>query len=225
VSARVLAVALGAALAAGNVGDAAANTTTKAASKAEASKKERYRLAKAKRQAAESEAARKARLRRWHTRLDKRIGKTPAKLVNIYNGWTHEYMAIRSGPRARRDLPDRDEVNRFFRCRYTNQRANMDPRLIRVLLSAANHFHSNLVTVISGYRSHKYNLLLRKKGRQVARRSQHTLGKAVDFALRRVPTTRLHKWAVDQKLGGVGLYRTSGFIHMDTGRVRFWEGR
>jgi hypothetical protein len=34
----------------------------------------------------------------------------------------------------------------------------------------------------------------------------------------------LHAWAKDQKLGGVGLYPSSGFIHMDTGPIRFWSG-
>ena len=32
----------------------------------------------------------------------------------------------------------------------------------------------------------------------------------------------LHKAAVSLKGGGVGLYRSSNFIHVDTGRVRYW---
>lgn len=205
--------------------DSAADSAAVTTGQPELDKKETYRRDKLARQAKDAGKARKVRLARWHARLAKRIAKPPAKLVNIFNGWTHEYIAIERGRRYLRDLPSAEELNRFFRCRYTNQSTKMDPKLIRVLMSAANHFRSDRVTVVSGHRSHKYNLLLRKKGRQVARRSQHTLGTAVDFALRRVSTKRLHKWAVDQKLGGVGLYRSSGFIHMDTGRIRFWEGR
>jgi uncharacterized protein YcbK (DUF882 family) len=67
-------------------------------------------------------------------------------------------------------------------------------------------------------------LILRKKGHQVARDSQHTLGHAIDFFLPDVPTRDLHAWAKAQKLGGVGIYLESGFVHMDTGPVRYWSG-
>jgi uncharacterized protein YcbK (DUF882 family) len=77
---------------------------------------------------------------------------------------------------------------------------------------------------VSAFRHPKYNLILRKKGHQVARDSNHTKGNAVDFYLPKIATARLHAWAKDQKLGGVGLYPSSGFIHMDTGPIRFWSG-
>ncbi|MGE3548138.1 MAG: YcbK family protein, partial [Kofleriaceae bacterium] len=62
------------------------------------------------------------------------------------------------------------------------------------------------------------------KGRQVARDSQHTHGNAVDFFLPTVPIHSLHAWAKQQRLGGVGIYLGSGFIHMDTGAIRYWSG-
>jgi uncharacterized protein YcbK (DUF882 family) len=66
--------------------------------------------------------------------------------------------------------------------------------------------------------------MLRKKGHQVARDSQHTHGNAIDFFIPRIPTTRLQAWAKEQKLGGVGLYLQSAFVHMDTGPIRYWSG-
>jgi len=75
----------------------------------------------------------------------------------------------------------------------------------------------------SGHAVH--NLLLRKKGHQVARDSQHTHGHAIDFFLPNVPTRRLWAWVKAQHLGGVGIYLHSGFVHMDTGPVRFWSGQ
>jgi uncharacterized protein YcbK (DUF882 family) len=69
-----------------------------------------------------------------------------------------------------------------------------------------------------------YNLMLRKKGHQVARDSQHTHGNAIDFALPTCTTPQLEKWAKAQKIGGVGVYLDSGFIHMDTGPIRSWDG-
>jgi uncharacterized protein YcbK (DUF882 family) len=66
--------------------------------------------------------------------------------------------------------------------------------------------------------------MLRKKGHQVARDSQHTHGNALDFTIPGVSVEKLHAWAKEQKLGGVGIYLNSKFVHMDTGPVRFWEG-
>jgi uncharacterized protein YcbK (DUF882 family) len=80
------------------------------------------------------------------------------------------------------------------------------------------------VIVISAFRHPKYNQLLRKKCHQVARDSHHTHGNAVDFNIPKVATPTLHAWARDQKIGGVGLYLKSGFVHMDTGPIRFWDG-
>ena len=78
--------------------------------------------------------------------------------------------------------------------------------------------------VISGFRHPKYNLILRKKGRQVARDSQHSHGTAIDFTIPNVPAQALEAWARAQKLGGVGFYPQSGFVHMDTGPIRTWSG-
>lgn len=157
---------------------------------------------------------------RWHAQLDQRIGKPPAPVVNIFNTWTHEMLPIERAA----DVPDQRR-NRFFRCHFTGQPTSMDARLLDALLAAARHFDSMRIDIVSGFRAPKYNLMLRKKGREVARNSQHTLGSAIDFRLRGVPVRRLHAWARRLRLGGVGLYPASGFIHMDTGPVRYWNGR
>jgi uncharacterized protein YcbK (DUF882 family) len=39
-----------------------------------------------------------------------------------------------------------------------------------------------------------------------------------------VTTQQLQAWAKAQKIGGVGLYLESAFVHMDTGPIRFWSG-
>ncbi|MBP6837842.1 MAG: DUF882 domain-containing protein, partial [Kofleriaceae bacterium] len=44
------------------------------------------------------------------------------------------------------------------------------------------------------------------------------------FRLPGVATDVLHRWAIGRRLGGVGLYKDSGFIHMDTGPIRTWGG-
>ncbi len=146
-------------------------------------------------------------------------GTKPAPLVNLYNEHTHEWLAV--DPAA---PPDAATVDIFLRDHFTNKETKMDPRLVGVVVEAARHFKSDLVTVISGFRHPKYNLMLRKKGHQVARDSQHTHGNAIDVAIPHVTTKDLQAWAKALKLGGVGLYLESGFVHVDTGRVRYWSG-
>ena len=148
-------------------------------------------------------------------------GKPPGAVINLRNTWTDEWMVVdATGPLAIAPT----QVDSFLRDHYTNDPTAMDQRLIGVLREAANHFRVRRIEIVSGFRAPKYNLMLRKKGHEVARDSQHTHGNAVDFRLPGVSTEALHAWAVSRKLGGVGLYRGSGFIHMDTGRVRYWNG-
>jgi uncharacterized protein YcbK (DUF882 family) len=146
-------------------------------------------------------------------------GAKPAKLINLYNSWTHEWLAVAPGT-----PPPQATIDRFLRDHYTNQPNRMEARLIEILIAAAQSFKSDTAHVVSAFRHPKYNLLLRKKGHQVARDSNHTKGVAVDFYIPNVPLFRLHAWAKQQAIGGVGLYPESQFIHMDTGPIRFWSG-
>jgi len=146
-------------------------------------------------------------------------GTKPAKLINLYNQWTNDWLAV-----DLTDLPSGGEIDLFLRDHFTNEVTKMEPKLIGAVCAAATDFKSDIVWVVSGFRHPKYNLMLRKKGHQVARDSQHTHGNAVDFTIPGVTTEKLHEWAKLQKLGGVGIYLTSKFVHMDTGPIRFWEG-
>jgi uncharacterized protein YcbK (DUF882 family) len=146
-------------------------------------------------------------------------GTKPAKLVNLYNQWTHDWLAVDPAT-----PPSADEIDLFLRDHFTNKSTQMDPKLIGVVVAAAKQFKSDLVTVVSGFRHPKFNLMLRKKGHQVARDSQHTHGNAIDFQIPTATTRKLELWAKAQKLGGVGVYMESGFVHMDTGPIRFWSG-
>jgi uncharacterized protein YcbK (DUF882 family) len=154
-----------------------------------------------------------------HKRALPVAGKRPAKLVNLYNTWTHEWLAVEPGV-----APKAATVDRFLRDHFTNKPGTMEPKLLGILMSAATKFGADQIMVVSAFRHPKYNLVLRKKGHQVARDSQHTHGNAVDFYIPRVTTNALHAWAKTQGIGGVGLYLDSGFIHMDTGKIRFWSG-
>jgi len=171
------------------------------------------------REKADARPVARAARARWHALLRRRMGKKPAELINVHNLWTREFVALDA---ARPGPVPAELVDRFLRCHFTNHRTAMDARLFAVLLKAAKHFKAARVDIVSGYRAAKYNLMLRKKGRRVARNSEHTFGHAVDFRLSGVKTKSLRTWARRLRLGGVGYYRADGFVHVDTGPVRYW---
>lgn len=76
--------------------------------------------------------------------------------------------------------------------------------------------------VIGGYRSPKTNEMLRNRSTGVAKRSLHMDGRAVDVRIAGVDSNMLREAAADLRLGGVGYYRKSNFVHLDTGRPRVW---
>lgn len=78
------------------------------------------------------------------------------------------------------------------------------------------------VQLISGYRSPKTNAMLAKRSPAVAKKSLHMQGRALDIRLPGRSTAEIYRAARKLKLGGAGLYSSSGFVHIDTGRVRFW---
>jgi uncharacterized protein YcbK (DUF882 family) len=78
--------------------------------------------------------------------------------------------------------------------------------------------------VISGYRSPETNAMLNSRSSGVAKRSLHMDGRAIDVRLTGYRTDRLRELALSLKAGGVGFYRKSDFIHLDTGRFRTWAG-
>ena len=45
---------------------------------------------------------------------------------------------------------------------------------------------------------------------------------ATDIRLSDRKLTQVHEAALHLRAGGVGLYTKSGFLHLDTGPLRFW---
>ncbi len=117
-----------------------------------------------------------------------------------------------------------ERLSSFLRCRASGAERAMDPIPFGVALTLARRYGATRVEVVSGYRSPKLNERLRKKGHEVASDSQHTHGNALDFRLPGVPAAELARAAGEVHVGGIGTYRESDFIHVDTGRPRTWSG-
>ena len=173
---------------------------------------------KAKRDAASPTRAERKRV---DARLRRLVGKPPTPLLHVRTEWTRDTLAF--DPLA--PGIDGTTLGHLLRCHITGDEPIMDASLVEVLASAALHFGSSRVEIISGYRAPKYNLMLRKKGHEVARDSQHTFGHAVDFRLPGVSVEDLSEYIRGLKLGGAGIYLSSEFVHADTGPIRTWAGR
>ena len=101
----------------------------------------------------------------------------------------------------------------------------IDPKLFDYLYDVALQMRTDPVfSVISGYRSLETNELLRERSSGVARRSLHLEGRAIDVRLAGVDCADLAHGALALSRGGVGYYRKSDFVHLDTGAFRTWRG-
>lgn len=143
-------------------------------------------------------------------------------LRNVHTGEEVD-LAYRSGGAPVPAAMTRIEwVLRDFR---TGASHAMDPALLDYLSAAAAVLGAEPVfSVISGYRSPQTNAMLHEHSSGVAVRSLHMEGRAIDVRLAGVACTDLAAQAVGLARGGVGFYRTSDFVHLDTGAFRTWRG-
>jgi len=119
--------------------------------------------------------------------------------------------------------PALQQVNQLLRDFRTETVFPIDPAVLDRLfqLQAATGSREPFA-VISGYRSPLTNAALRSRSSGVAEHSLHMQGRAIDVRLPGTPTDQLARLAQRLSGGGVGYYRVSDFVHIDTGRVRSW---
>ena len=116
-----------------------------------------------------------------------------------------------------------NQLNHFLRDSQNNQQTEMDPLLFDVLWHTMNvtGYHGT-VEVLSAYRSPQTNAWLASVSRGVARDSQHMNGNAMDIRFPGVPVFKMRQAGRALQMGGVGFYPRSGFVHLDTGPIRYW---
>lgn len=117
-----------------------------------------------------------------------------------------------------------DEINHILRDYRNDEVTSIDPDLMDILhrLQLKVGGKGKSFEIISGYRSPATNAMLRARSSGVAKRSLHMEGKAIDIRLPGCDLAHLRKAALSLRAGGVGYYPKSGFVHVDTGRVRSW---
>jgi len=114
-------------------------------------------------------------------------------------------------------------LNYLLRDHRSGDICQIDPALLDLLYDLQFSLGGNkLIQVISAYRSPKTNTLLRKKSSGVALKSLHMQGKAIDIRIAGINSKVIQQASIALARGGVGYYRRSDFVHIDTGNVRYW---
>ena len=145
--------------------------------------------------------------------------------LKLYYVHTKEKAEITFKRNGRYDQKGLQQLNRFLRDWRRNEPTKMDPRLFDLVWEVYQKSGATgYINVVSAYRSPATNSLLRSRSRGVAKKSQHMLGKAMDFYIPGVKLASLRSIGMKFQVGGVGYYPRSGspFVHMDVGSVRAW---
>lgn len=152
-----------------------------------------------------------------------RVSKVPRK-VALYNVNTDERERITYWENG--DYVDEalKRVDQLLRDHHNGEVRRIDPRLLDLLSTLSRGLGaSESFEVVSAYRSPESNAALAKQQRGVSHDSLHIQGMAVDVLLPGHDLDKLRDAAVALRLGGVGYYPRSGFVHLDVGVVRYWE--
>ncbi len=151
------------------------------------------------------------------------VGDT--RTISLHHIHTNEDLTITFKRDGRYDEEALKKINWIMRDWRKEQDIKMDPHAIDLLWEVQNDVGAKSpIHIVCGYRSPETNNMLRRRSKGVARFSQHTLGKAIDFFIPGVPVEQVRNAALRLQGGGVGYYPTSGspFVHLDVGSVRHW---
>ncbi len=141
-------------------------------------------------------------------------------LIHTHTGEKLSVAYFADGDYRREGL---EKINRFLRDFRTQDQHPIDPNVLDVLHDLCSvTVGKGEFQIISAYRSPKTNAMLSSKSSGVAGKSLHMRGQAIDIRLPGCDTARLRDAALDLGRGGVGYYKSSDFVHVDTGRVRRW---
>ncbi|MEO3470840.1 DUF882 domain-containing protein [Roseomonas sp. CAU 1739] len=147
-------------------------------------------------------------------------GARSIRIRRVQTGEAYEGIYWRDGRYQRDALRSLDVL---FRDPSMDETTPMDPRLFDVLFTVADRLNSDeFYEVISGYRAPETNAARAQQSRRVSRVSLHMSGMAADVRLPGRQSMGIARTAADMQIGGVGLYRRDGFVHLDCGPARRW---
>ena len=170
----------------------------------------------AKKSAAKASASYVKTVKNWHAveegDTQPTDGQGRPELV-VYSLNTRNKIALRAasdrGGFSTRDL---DSLSYVLREPSTGNEHPIDPALVDLVYRIETHFGAPEIRVVSCYRT--------PRG---AHASNHGRGRAIDIIVPGATDDAVAKFAREQGFVGVGLYPTSGFVHVDVrDRSYFW---
>jgi uncharacterized protein YcbK (DUF882 family) len=163
----------------------------------------------------------------WITVGTPTIAGGETRTISLYHVHTKENLTVTYMVNGRYVPSAMKKINYLLRDWRRNEVTTIDPKTIDLVWELHADLGSHApVHIVCGYRSAKTNAFLKRVGRNVAKKSQHILGKAMDIYFPDVPTKTIRNSALVRQIGGVGYYRSAGgptgFLHVDSGHVRHW---
>ncbi len=142
--------------------------------------------------------------------------------LRLYHSHSQEYLDIEYEKNGQLVPGTMEQINHFMRSREDGLVTSMDSDLIRLLDHIQDHFKTDTLEVICGYRSPSFNKSLKNKGHNVARESYHMKGLAADIHIDEIPEEVLKNYVWSLNQGGVGYYPDLLMVHVDLGIHRQW---
>jgi uncharacterized protein YcbK (DUF882 family) len=151
-----------------------------------------------------------------------KVPTIPEKKLSFYNVHTGEWIKKTTfwcnGSFVQSSL---SAINHLFRDHRTHLVHPIDPKLLLLLHDMSRALDTiSPIHLISGYRSKKTNDQLHEQCQGVAKESLHTRGKAADIFIEGRSLAAVGRTLTHLRRGGVGRY--DRFVHVDTGRTRYW---
>ncbi len=151
--------------------------------------------------------------------------ETGDRTLYLYHTHTGETARITFKHNGVYDAKGLAQLNYFLRDFRDNQVTTMSPQLFDLVWEVYQKVGATQpINIVSAYRTPATNAWLHSRSSAVAVHSQHMLGHAMDFFIPGISLVKLRQTGMQQQVGGVGFYPTSGspFVHMDVGTVRAW---
>lgn len=149
--------------------------------------------------------------------------------LSMYNTHTNEYLDVTYWKNGRYDAAAMKEISIYLRDHRSGTHIDMSRDVINYLheiklgLQARYPNKQIRFDIISGYRSPETNAMLRARGGGQAKKSRHMFGDAIDIRVPGVDSAVVRDVAWCLQRGGVGYYKSSNFVHVDTGDIRHWH--
>lgn len=153
------------------------------------------------------------------------LGGMPTKTLWLAHAHTNEELRTTFWRDGAVDVQGYRQICHMMRDFHVDKAAKIDLNLIGLLYAVQlmlrkNHEVDRPLVLLSGFRTKATNQRLEG----AAPNSMHLYGKAADIHIPGVSTERLAAIGRQLRRGGVGTYLRNGFVHLDTGRVRYWSG-